>query len=233
MYYEGLYSRRDFNQLMSALGANLNVPSSSPYFVRPAGAAPASSETVAYRFVFDDTDRNMGGRENNSLNTVGLTYDLDGGWAINSSLTHAKSDAFVHRVGLINSVSLAGALASGRLNPFSATAGSNPGFASLAAHRDQTGTNTDSSFAIKLDGPIYRISGGDVRLAVGAEIRHVGFEQSLTRECNHADANARLFGSREQQECKVDLLRTVCSARRKHERTSIHQAAGAFPGRAL
>lgn len=181
VYYEGLYSKRDYNQRVAAFGANLNVPASSPYYVRPAGAAPGTSETVAYRFEFDDVDRNLGGRENNSQHALGFTYGLNGGWEINSSLSYGKSDAFVHRVGLINAVSLSPALANGSLNPFSATAGSNPAFATLAAHRDQTGLNTDGSFAFKVDGPIANIGGGDVRLAVGTEMRHVGFEQGLTQ----------------------------------------------------
>lgn len=179
VFYEGLFSKRDYNQVVAPLGANLNVPSTSPYFVRPAGAAPASSETVAYRFVFDDTDRNLGGNEKNILNTVGLTYSLDGGWEINSSLTYGQSKGFVHRVGLINTSALAPALANGGINPFSATPGSNPAFASLVGHRDQNAINSDASFAFKVDGPLFKIGGGNVRLAVGSELRHVEFEQGL------------------------------------------------------
>lgn len=181
VYYEGLYSKRDYMQVVAPFGANLNVPSTSPYFVRPAGAPPATSETVGYRFVYDDVDRNLGGDESNSVNTVGLTYELPRGWEINSSLTYGRSEAFVHRVGLINNVRLAGALADGSLNPFSATPGSNPAYASLAAHRDQTATNSDAAFAFKVDGPLFKIGGGDVRLAVGTELRRVEFEQGLSQ----------------------------------------------------
>jgi iron complex outermembrane receptor protein len=179
VFYEGLYSKRDYNQVVAPLGTNLTVPSTSPYFVRPAGAAPATSESVAYRFVYDDVDRNLGGNEKNTLNTLGLTYSLDGGWEVNSSLTYGRTEGFVHRVGLINTRALAVAIANGGLNPFSAVAGSNPAFQSVVGFREQNAINTDAAFAVKLDGPLFKIGGGDVRIAVGGEARHVEFEQGL------------------------------------------------------
>lgn len=179
LYYEGLFSKRDYNQVVAPFGANLNIPGTSPYYVRPAGAPAGTSETVAYRFAFDDKDRNLGGNEKNSLNVIGLTYGLDGGWEVNSALSYGRTKGFVHRVGLINNVRLAAEIAAGRLNPFSATEGSNPAYASLAAHRDQSAINTDGTFSVKIDGPLGRIGGGAIRLAVGAELRRVTFEQEL------------------------------------------------------
>lgn len=179
LYYEGLYSKRDYNQVVAPFGANLNIPATSPYYVRPAGAPAGTSETVAYRFLFDDKDRNLGGTEKNSLNVVGLTYGLDGGWELNSALAYGRSNGFVHRVGLINNVRLAAEIAKGSLNPFSATAGSNPGYASLVAYRNQSAVNSDGTFSVKVDGPLGKIGGGAVRLAVGSELRRVTFEQEL------------------------------------------------------
>ncbi|WBS00695.1 TonB-dependent receptor [Pseudoduganella sp. SL102] len=179
VFYEGLYSERDYNQVVAPVGSNLTVPSTSPYFVRPAGAPPATSQTVAYRFLFDDVDLNLGGTEKNTLNTVGLTYSFDNGWQANSSLTYGRTKGFVHRVGLINTRALGVAIADGSLNPFSAVAGSNPGFPGVVAYREQNAINTEAAFAVKLDGPLFTIAGGDVRLAVGTEARHVEFEQGL------------------------------------------------------
>jgi len=179
VFYEGLYSKRDYKQEVAPLGANITVPSTSPYFVRPAGAAPATSQSVAYRFVYDDVDRDLGGDEKNSLNTIGLTYELDNGWELNSSLNYGRTEGFVHRVGLINTSALAVAVANGGLNPFSAVAGSNPAFPGVVAFREQNAVHTDASFAVKLDGPLFKIGGGDVRIALGSEARHVEFEQGL------------------------------------------------------
>lgn len=179
VFYEGLYSQRDYSQRTAPLGANLNVPATSPYYVRPAGAPAGTGETVAYRFLFDDRDLNIGGRENNSQNAIGLTYDLDNGWEFNSSYSYGKNDAWVHRNGLINTRNVGLAIAAGTINPFSALAGANPGFADFAAHRDQTATNKDNTLMFKVDGPIARLDAGNARLAVGSELRHVSFDQGL------------------------------------------------------
>ena len=216
VFYEGLYSKRDYTQVVAPLGANLNVPSTSPYFVRPAGAAPATTQSVAYRFVFDDVDRNLGGDEKNSLNTLGLTYSLDGGWEVNSSLTYGRTEGFVHRVGLVNATGLAAGLANGGINPFSAVAGSNPAFQSVVGYRNQNATNTDAAFAVKLDGPLFKIGGGDVRLAVGAEARHVEFEQGLLQNVTTrtpTPAFSQLENSRQVKSVYSELFVPLVSAR--------------------
>jgi iron complex outermembrane receptor protein len=191
VFYEGLYSQRDYSQRTAPLGANLNVPAASPYYVRPAGAPAGASETVAYRFLFDDRDLSIGGRENNSQNAIGLTLDVDNGWEINSSYSYGKNDAWVHRNGLINTGNVGRAIAAGTINPFSALAGANPGFADFAAHRDQTATNKDSTLMFKVDGPIARLSAGNARLAVGSELRHVSFVQGLWQNVTTPTTTAR------------------------------------------
>lgn len=216
VFYEGLYSKRDYNQVVAPLGTNLTVPSTSPYFVRPAGAAPATSESVAYRFVFDDVDRNLGGNEKNTLNTLGLTYALDGGWEVNSSLTYGRTEGFVHRVGLINTRALAVAIANGGLNPFSAVAGSNPAFSSVVAFREQNAVNSDAAFAVKLDGPLFKIGGGDVRIAVGGEARHVEFEQGLLQNVTTATptpATSSLENSRQVKSVYSELFVPLVGSR--------------------
>lgn len=191
VFYEGLYSQRDYRQRTAPVGANLNVPATSPYYVRPAGAPAGTGETVAYRFLFDDQDLNIGGRENNSQNAIGLTYDFDNGWEINSAYSYGKNDAWVHRNGLINTGNVGRAIAAGTINPFSALAGANPGFADFAAYRDQTATNKDSTLMFKVDGPIAHLNAGNARIAVGSELRHVSFDQGLWQNVTTPTTAAR------------------------------------------
>ena len=175
----------------------LRIPDNNPYFALglPAGLDPATistgqfveadGTTQTHRFYI--VRRNAQGllplRNPSSIQyskvwavTAGADIDLGGQWRVTPSVHASKTNDFnsdpeVDPVGYVNASNLSTANA---LNPFGTAANNDPTI--LNTIEDQYRRNNVTSqrlreIQVKGDGPLFHISGGDVRAAIGADFR--------------------------------------------------------------
>ncbi|MCR5872496.1 TonB-dependent receptor [Sphingomonas sp. J344] len=173
--YEGFYSDRTFSERVQPPTATLTVPRANPFFVHPTNPLAASVQ-VEYRFMDAAYNANWSGFDVGWQNSLGLRYDLDGGWQVNATASISKNRGNARTADVINlqfiPLTLANTNPATAFNPFGngALANNNPAtLADIWGVRDSFTTNKSRDFTLKLDGPLFAIGGGDVRAAVGAE----------------------------------------------------------------
>lgn len=188
-FVTGLYSRRDGFRRSAAGSANVVVPNTNPFFVSPAGATlatcPASAgvastvrcETVQLNFA------NIYG-PNGTSKITSEVYQITGGvdialspkWNMNAYVTGGYNHDHVFSVGGgTDAANLAAALRSSdpatALNPFG-TAGGNSAATIASVFDNLTDTDGRTKFmdaGAKLDGSLFALPGGDVKVAFGVE----------------------------------------------------------------
>lgn len=183
LWYEGFYTKRDYDLAAPPALFNLVVRNTNPWFVGPAGATQAN---VEYRLV-DDLDPNSTGFENAQQNAIGMNIDLGSDWRLAAYATHSMSRGFQDRKNVINNAALTAALASSNpataFNPFGNGTFNRQNNAALLdiidANRATYGTNITQDLSVKVDGPLFELPGGTVRMAIGGEFHDNAFRQSL------------------------------------------------------
>jgi iron complex outermembrane receptor protein len=186
-WYQGWYSRRDFDERVAPASGQLRVPNTNPYFVAPAALGSPAFVNVEYRFLAEDADPRLTGYENAQQNALGLTYDVGGGWQIEAYGNISANRGFQRRGAITNGAALTAALNSTNpataFNPFgdgTFNVTNNPGLVDLIiANRDTYGTSEGRDLAVKADGPVFSLPGGAVRIAAGAERHDNEFRQTL------------------------------------------------------
>ncbi len=184
LFADGTYSKRTFLFLGAAPTGPLEVPSSNAFFVAPPGTAP-SVETVNYSFANDLGPYSDDlGTSINFQGTMGLKADLGHDWLLQLDGTAGRDRDFVYDPpnSLVNG-NLAGALASG--NPAKALnvyGGANPAsvidpiFSGIFYG---PGFAREQVMETQVDGSLFALPGGDVRLALGGQWRHDELEYGL------------------------------------------------------
>jgi iron complex outermembrane receptor protein len=176
VFAEGYFARRDYVRTVPSPAQNLTVPNTNAFYVRPAGAPAGISETVQYSFANDY------GSTNPLFQSVGFaeTYNVLGGfdvklpadWRLEGSLGYGHDSERNSGTSNLDTALLTAALASSNpataFNPFGTSANSP---ALLNSFVDQVsiapGVSLQRSYEVKLDGPLFRLPGGEVRAAVG------------------------------------------------------------------
>ncbi len=184
LFADGTYSKRTFLFLGAAPTGPLEVPSSNAFFVAPPGTEP-SVETVNYSFANDLGPYSDDiGTSINFQGTMGLKADLGHDWLLQLDGTAGRDRDFVYDPpnSLVNG-NLAGALASG--NPAAALnvyGGANPAsvidpiFSGIFYG---PGFAREQVMETQVDGSLFALPGGAVRLALGGQWRHDELEYGL------------------------------------------------------
>lgn len=112
--------------------------------------------------------------------TPQVTARLGGDWRVVAFYNYGKGTSRFESNGGIDSVALQGAFASGAFNPFTATFANTPaGQAALDAQRNRfalrRGIDEIHNGRVVVDGPLLNMPGGEIRMAVGAEIMHENY----------------------------------------------------------
>ena len=186
-WYQGWFSRRDFDERVAPASGQLRVPNTNPYFVAPAALGSPAFVNVEYRFLAEDADPRLVGYENAQQNALGLTYDVGGGWQIEAYGNISANRGFQSRGAITNGAALTAALNS--TDPATAFNAFGDGSFNVAnipalvdviiANRDTYGTSEGRDIAVKADGPLFQLPGGAVRIAAGAERHDNEFRQTL------------------------------------------------------
>lgn len=187
VWYQGWYSEREFDERVAPASGQLRVPNTNPWFVAPAAMPGATSVNVEYRFLAEDADPRLSGYENAQQNAIGAGFDMGGDWRIEAYANLSKNRGFQRRGAITNGAALNAALASSdpatAFNPFgdgSFNVTNNPALVDLIiANRDTWGTSEARDLALKADGPLWQLPGGDLRVAIGVERHDNEFRQTL------------------------------------------------------
>ncbi|GIK49887.1 MAG: TonB-dependent receptor [Alphaproteobacteria bacterium] len=181
-YGHAIGAERDVYLEREQLFANLVVPESNYYRQANSLFLGQGNITVAY-YLGDDLGPVINRAEVRAWSSVvGLRYDIgETDWVIDGSLASAHSQEAIFNENFYNSLAASPALASGNIatafNPFGD--GSNTPASVLAGLTFDIETHNDAETIVaqvQADGPLFRIWGGDVRLALGVERREERFE---------------------------------------------------------
>lgn len=179
-----LAARRDYRKIALPESDNaVTVPVTNPFYVDPIGTNQPVS--VRYSFANDLGPQTDDGRVSGITASAGLDQAI-GAWRLQLGGGYGRQHERGLDLNVPNSVRLAAALAdtnrSTALNVFGNGSANNP--ATLARIRGSRISITrfeSQSTALRADGPLFALPGGDIRLAVGAEYRRETYDaRSIT-----------------------------------------------------
>lgn len=183
------FSRRDFAHNLPGTVALIAVDRRNPFFVSPNGA---TSSVVGYSFTDELGPIHSDGRSDNFGASLGVDIDLPRGWQAETYLAYASEAAHRDVDRRYNSRFLQEAMGmipddpttsfstavSGFFNPYG------DGAANSAAILDFVGSGWSTSKSrsrvesvnVKVDGALFDLPGGPVKIAVGGQLRRERFQ---------------------------------------------------------
>lgn len=173
IFYDGFYSKRSFERRSAFSNARITVPQTNAFFVRPAGFT-GTSYTLDYNFRNDLPSNDSSGFARSWQITPGLKAKLPGDWEAEALFGYGKTNDFSGSYNAVNNAALNAALASS--NPATAFDPYGLGRTSQAV-RDGIGNQiflapTNGrlrTYEARLNGSLFSLPGGDVKLATGYE----------------------------------------------------------------
>lgn len=194
---EGRYSLREIDLHRPALMAVFNVTRANPWFVSPDGA---SSQTIGYAFG-DELGAPITTGSSQSLGLVAdLDADLGAGWRGSASAALAQETGrrtvrHYLNTGFLNEalgakaddpLTAYSAARDGYFNPYGAGTATNSkavlDFIGSGYLHTRSASRT-TSLDVQADGPLFRLPGGEAKLAIGVQRRQEAFKpqsESLT-----------------------------------------------------
>jgi outer membrane receptor protein involved in Fe transport len=178
---DALYSTRSSVARLAALTAPLVVPVTNPFRVVPSGVSPTARQTIKYSF-----DGVLGPRATNidvdTFSAVfGAKLQLPRHWEGTLSLSYGAEDIDQRQSNNFNTSALNAALADPNpltaFNPYADGNATNP--ATLDRIRRTTQYSSTSAVRganLMLDGGLFALPGGQVRLAAGLDYRDQDFQ---------------------------------------------------------
>jgi iron complex outermembrane receptor protein len=173
---EAIYSRRLTTLLGNADGANdpgaHTITSSNPYF-SPIGAETSQTVFFSYGAVLPGNQLSSAIRNEVWGISPSLTLDMAHSWQLRAEINYSES-AIVNRFRRINAVAQAAALSGTTLltalNPYDLSLTAPTVLQSIFDFENVSKNDISLGTArTTFDGPLFAVSGGDVRLAAGVE----------------------------------------------------------------
>lgn len=182
------YGRRQYETVSAPTATLLTVNAGNPWFVSPTGAA---SHTVAYSFENDLPNPGIRGEAESFGASMGARVALLGDWSLDAYVAHASERTDNKTFGALNSTFLREALGAiadnpatpysasrdGFFNPFGGGGGSSAAaLAFISSGWTHTQAETGVSSAnLQIDGPVFTLPGGTIKLAAGLAFREESF----------------------------------------------------------
>ncbi|MBB4799062.1 outer membrane receptor protein involved in Fe transport [Brevundimonas bullata] len=183
------YNRRDHDVATAASGGVVTVTNANPWFVSPTGA---SSHTIAYSFARDLGTARSRGRSESLGFTLGGRFDLTSTWSVEAYVAGAEERGDFGNSNRINSRFLAEALGNIPDDPATPYRAAVDGYYNIFGDGNANSREVldfigsggsrvrnrsrASSANLLAQGPILRIPGGEVAIALGAQFRKESFE---------------------------------------------------------
>lgn len=232
-YAQGHLSHRRFTRLSASPTAALTIPTTN--FYNQTGL-PLS---VQYSFINDSGSARSEGYDKPQQLALGLNYDLGKRWQAETYVIASEADTYRFNDNVVNTTALTG---SGVLSDPTPAAFSPFGGANQAATLGRIlGFSTNSlSFsmrnaALKVDGPLFALPGGEVRMAAGVEYLREARESTNTNNTAGADVNTLIVANyptvtRTVESAYVEVLLPIVSA--ENARRGLEQLSLSIAGRA-
>jgi iron complex outermembrane recepter protein len=183
LFADAFWSRRTFVNEVGDQNAALTVRNVNPFFVAPPGTN-ATSETVNYSFGKQLPSNDTLGFSESWQGTVGGRVKLGADWQVEALYSYGHdAERSTSQYGIDNAA-LAAALArtdpATALNPFSPNANTPAALTNLATQIFVAPGDTHfRGYELKVDGPLFHMPGGDLRVAVGYEGQHLSSQSGL------------------------------------------------------
>lgn len=157
-------------------GTSVNVPSTSPFY-RPINGSTAT-QSVTY-----NPSADFGPSFTNNIRTqtvslvAGANIELAGGWNAKVELNYGQERDDVRNHGIDQALASTSAQ-NGSFNPYGVGAATDPALLARIGNYETRyfARQTLKEGQAKLDGSIFKIPGGEVKLAVGVDVRQEGFD---------------------------------------------------------
>jgi len=186
------YGRRDFETVSAPFPTVFTVTRANPFFASPNGS---SSHLIAYSFAEDLPNPPVAGQAESLGASVGAKVDLTGDWRLDAYLAYASERGESETRGMVNSTLLREALGAipdnpatffsavqdGYFNPFADGSNSSQAvldFIGSGYSRTQNRTEV-SSANLQVDGTVFTLPGGTVKLAAGLSLREETFRRTV------------------------------------------------------
>jgi iron complex outermembrane receptor protein len=187
LFAEGFYSKRTFALQAAQVVSNLTVTNANPFYFNPTGGT--GPITVQYDLSRDGGRPNDPGYAESWQGVMGLRQELGGDWQLEVYGSYGESEDEVERVQNLNTTpgGINAALAitdpARAFNPFGVGGITHPD--TVASVRNgQFIINGDTDLTVvaaQVDGSLFSIPGGSVKLAAGAEYREEGLGGLLSQ----------------------------------------------------
>jgi iron complex outermembrane recepter protein len=167
------YTERTFKNQVGNQAAALTVRNVNPFFVRPPGTT-VTSETVNYSFGDQLPSNDTHGFSKAYQATLGARARLGGDWELEGLFSYGHDEERSTSLNGIDNAALNAALArtdpATALNPFSTQPNTAAALQNLATQQFIAPGDTHfRGWELKADGPIAKMPGGELRVAVGYE----------------------------------------------------------------
>jgi len=183
---KGFYVHRVDTSDGGPLTADITVPALSPVYVPVAGQSGTETFRLSFGSVLGNHVPLVTTMESYGV-TPSVRIDLGSKWQVNAFFNYGRGKAnFLG--GLINTTPLVAAATSGAFNPANLAAPGNAATLATATDWFQFGraVNTMVNARAVADGPLFKLPGGDVRVAVGVEYDHEKYSGITTRSATAA-----------------------------------------------
>jgi iron complex outermembrane recepter protein len=164
----GYYTRRDitnFLDLSAVMPQNLTVTNANPFF-SPVGTETAQTIRTSFQGLLDNRLRNR-------LTSLGvsptLTAQLGGSWQLRVLGNYGRSRTATRGIQINPAAALASTNPATALNPYDLASNSDAVLDSIQTEQAEFAKQRLLNGRAVLDGPLFRLPGGQVRLAAGAE----------------------------------------------------------------
>jgi iron complex outermembrane recepter protein len=164
----GYYTRRNitnFMDLTAVMPQTLTVTNANPFF-QPIGTETQQTINTSFQGVLDNRLRNR-------LTSFGvspsLTAQLGGSWQLRLLTNYGRSNTVTRTIQINPAAALASTNPATALNPYDLGSNSEAVLDSIYNESSEFAKQRLLNARAVLDGPLFRLPGGEVRLAAGAE----------------------------------------------------------------
>ncbi|RYY26651.1 MAG: TonB-dependent receptor [Sphingomonadales bacterium] len=173
VFADGFYSKRSYKRYPAYFSSTLTVPQTNAFFVRPVGFA-GTSYTIDYNFINDLPRDESKGSATNWQVTPGVRIKLPHDWQFEALVSYGKGDDQSDQVRGLNATALNAALTSNNpataFDPYGLARTSAATLLGISNFVTLSPTlNKFVGYEARLNGTLFSLPGGDVKLAAGYE----------------------------------------------------------------
>jgi iron complex outermembrane recepter protein len=212
VFAQGYWARREFVRTNPTPAANLAVPATNAFFIRPA-TAPPGAETVQYSYANDFGPNNPIFAARGFAETYnvlgGFSFNLPADWRAEGTISYGHDVERANQLS-INTAAQTAALASSNpataLNPYGTGVNSAAVLSLLPVQISiAPGRSIQRTYDLKADGSLFHLPGGEVRAALGVGELYVSLLGGQTTGALSAPTTISVFSDRKVKSAFVEF----------------------------